>query len=81
MKPEEIKEHLLGILYNEDRFGNFVRKFDNMIRRYKFGKRSLRAERRANRVGSKWHNENYGRTIYYKDVFINIEGNLRAKQN
>lgn len=81
MKPEEIKEYLLGRQYNEDRFGNFVREFNNMIRRYKFGKRSLRVEIRANRTGSRWQNENYGRTTYYKDVYLNEEGNLRARRN
>jgi len=75
MKPEEIKQYLIGLGYTQDRFGHMKKEFQNKIRRYKFQKISLRAEVRANRPNSRWLNENYERTVYYKDLEI-VDGKL-----
>lgn len=75
MKPEEIKAFLITQGFTQDRWGHMKREFPNKIRRYKFQKISLRIEVKANRPGAQWLNENYERTVYYKDLEI-VKGKL-----
>lgn len=80
MKPEEIKEFLIGLGFTQDRWGHMKKVFQNKTRRYKFQKISMRVEVKQNRPGACWLNENYGgKPIYYKDVVI-VDGKLTRKK-
>lgn len=75
MKPQEIKDFLIGKGFVQDRFGHMKKEFPNRIRRYKFQKISLRVEVKRNAPNSKWLNEAYGTPIYYKGLQI-VNGKL-----
>ena len=80
IKAEEIKTFLLDLGYSEDRYGHMKKELPNSVRRYKFQKISLRIERKSNKPNSRWFNESYGRTLYYKDLRISAEGKLTNKK-
>lgn len=79
MKPEEIKEFLIGLGFTQDRWGHMKKVFQNKTRRYKFQKISVRVEVKKNIPGAHWLNECYGTPIYYKDLEI-VDGKLRKKK-
>ena len=70
MKPEEIKAFLIAHGFTQDRWGHMKKEFPNRIRRYKFQKYSVRIETRKKVPNSRWLNESYGKTLYYKNLEI-----------
>ena len=61
--------------FKEDRYGNYVKKYDNVIGRFKFNATSMRMERRANESGSKWMRIV---SAYYKDLSV-VDGEVLLK--
>lgn len=70
-----IRQIVTEMGFKADGYGNRVKKYDDVIGRFKFNATSMRMERRVNETGSKWVRIV---SAYYKDLSV-VDGEVLLK--
>lgn len=68
---EKITEFLLQLDgWNQDRYGNIVKRTKDKLFRYKFNKRTFRVELKWSYKGQTWRNKYHGHPLYYSNTIV-----------